>query len=286
MSQALTYSLISVGIISLVSFVGIVTIALKKKYLKSILLFLVSFAAGALLGDVFLHLLPELIHEHGFGVSTGLYVLTGILAFFILEKILHWRHCHLSGTEGHSHPLGTVNLVGGAFHNLIDGILVASSYALSIPVGIATTVAVILHEIPQEMGDFGVLLHSGMKTKKALLLNFASELLAFVGVFAVLGLAVNTEIVTTVLIPLTIGGFLYIANADLIPELHKDVNPRNSLVQLISFLLGVGIMWGLLLSPLHDLAHGGHDHDHGHAAEETHEEHEDEHHEEDGHDHE
>jgi zinc and cadmium transporter len=210
---------------------------------------MVSFAAGALLGDVFLHLLPELIKTQGFGLNISLYILSGILGFFILEKILHWRHCHMSATSNHIHPLATINLVGGAFHNFIDGTLIAASYALSIPVGIATTVAVILHEIPQEMGDFGVLLHSGLKMKRALFLNFASELIAFLGVFLVMFIGVNSDIISSVIIPITIGGFLYIANADLIPELHKDVDPKNSVIQLISFVIGVGLMMGLLYLP-------------------------------------
>lgn len=266
MSQVLVYSLVSTLIISLISFIGVITIALKTQYLKRVLLFMVSFAAGALLGDVFLHLLPELIHEHGFGLASGLYILAGIIAFFVLEKILHWRHCHMAATKGHSHPLGTVNLVGGALHNLIDGILIAASYALSIPVGIATTIAVILHEIPQEMGDFGVLLHSGMKPKKALMLNFVSELAAFLGVFLVLIIGLESDLITSVIVPLTIGGFLYIANADLIPELHKEVNPKNSLIQLISFLLGVGVMVALLFSPFHAEVH-----DHDEAEGQSHE---------------
>lgn len=249
MSQAFLYSLISILIVSCISFVGLLTLIFQKKNLKNFLLLMVSFAAGALLGDVFLHLLPELIEEHGFALSTSLYILLGILAFFVLEKILHWRHCHLTATHGHSHPLGAINLVGGALHNLIDGILIGASYALSVPVGIATTVAVILHEIPQEMGDFGVLLHSGMKAKKALTLNFISELIAIVGVILVFGVGLKEEITTGILIPIAIGGFLYIANSDLIPELHKEVKPLNSLLQLVSFLLGVGLMGLLLLYP-------------------------------------
>lgn len=270
LSQSLVYALVSVLIVSLISFVGIITLVFKKQYLKGFLLFMVSFAAGGLLGDVFLHLLPELIEESGFSLSISLYILVGILSFFILEKILHWRHCHMAGESGHSHPLGLINLVGGGFHNLIDGALIAASYALSIPVGIATTVAVVLHEIPQEMGDFGVLLHAGMKVKKALLFNFLSELLAFVGVFIILGIGMDNHLITTVLIPFTIGGFLYIANADLIPELHKDTNPKNSLIQLISFLLGIGVMWLLLFSPAdyHDDNDEGHDN--SHALEEVH----------------
>lgn len=251
MSQVWLYTLISVLIISLISLVGILIIVLGQKQIKSFLLFMVSFAAGAMLGDVFIHLLPELVEETGFEISTSIYILAGILIFFILEKILHWRHCHHTATQSHTHPLAVMNLVGDAIHNFIDGALIAGSYLLSIPVGIATTIAVILHEIPQEMGDFGVLLHSGMKIKKALAFNFITALTAILGALIVLGLGVSGHNVTDKIIPITIGGFLYIANADLIPELHKDVVVKNSVIQLISFLVGVGVMFLLTFMSIH-----------------------------------
>jgi zinc and cadmium transporter len=251
MSQIWIYTLISVFVVSLISLIGVLIIVLRQEQIKKILLFMVSFAAGAMLGDVFIHLLPELIEEDRFGLMTSFYILSGILIFFILEKILHWRHCHQTATQSHTHPLAMMNLVGDAIHNFFDGLLIAGSYLLSIPVGIATTVAVILHEIPQEMGDFGVLLHSGMKIKKALAFNFISALTAVFGALIVLGLGVSGHDITYKIIPITIGGFLYIANADLIPELHKDVVIKNSIIQLISFLVGVGIMFLLTLIPVH-----------------------------------
>jgi len=247
MGQVWIYSLVSVVFVSLVSLVGILTIAVKRDYLKGFLLFMVSFAAGALLGDVFFHLLPQLIDKTGFTLLTGFYILLGILLFFILEKVMHWRHCHLTATSGHAHPLAVMNLVGDAVHNFIDGVLIAGSYLLSIPVGIATTVAVLFHEIPQEMGDFGVLLHSGMKAKKALFLNFISALASVFGVLLILGLGLDAQVMVESIIPITIGGFLYIANADLIPELHKDVKVKNSLIQLLSFVVGIAVMAALLL---------------------------------------
>ncbi len=247
MAQIWLYTLVSVFLVSVFSLVGILTIALKQHYLKQILLFFVSFAAGALLGDVFLHLLPELVEEEAFTLTTSLYILTGILFFFILEKILHWRHCHMSADSQHKiHPLAHMNLVGDAVHNLVDGMVIAGSYMVSIPVGLATTIAVILHEIPQEMGDFGVLLHAGMKVKRALFFNFITALTAILGAVFILALGLEPEMVLKVVIPLVIGGFLYIAGADLIPEMHKDVKPLNSLLQLISLLAGIGIMFLLL----------------------------------------
>ncbi len=240
------YSLVSVFIVSVVSLVGIMTIAIKQAYIKRILLFFVSFAAGALLGNVFIHLLPELVEKGAFGLSTSLYILLGMLIFFVLEKFLHWRHCHLSATPGHVHPLAQMNLVGDAVHNFTDGMVIAGSFLVSVPVGISTTVAVILHEIPQEMGDFGVLLHAGMSVKKALFFNFITALTAILGAVFVLVIPLTAELVLQYVIPLVIGGFLYIASADLIPEMHKDAKPLNSVLQLISLLAGVGIMFLLL----------------------------------------
>ncbi len=158
-----------------------------------------------------------------------------------------------------------MNLVGDAVHNFTDGILIAGSYMLSIPVGIATTIAVIMHEIPQEMGDFGVLLHSGMKAKKALAFNFLSALTAILGAVIILGLGIEEHQMTKVIIPITIGGFLYIANADLIPELHKEVKVSKSVIQLISFLIGVGIMYLITFVPFH-----GHNHVDAHDVIEEH----------------
>ncbi|MBU0727955.1 ZIP family metal transporter [Patescibacteria group bacterium] len=253
MSQLWFYTLLSVIIISLISFIGILILVLRQKNIKKFLLFIVSFAAGAMLGDVFIHLLPELIKEGSFTLMTSVYILAGIVLFFILEKIMHWRHCHLSAAKDHVHPLAFMNLVGDAVHNFIDGILIAGSYMLSIPVGIATTIAVVLHEIPQEMGDFGVLLHSGMKIKKAIFFNFLISLTAILGALFALVIGGSGHEIADVVIPITIGGFLYIANADLIPELHKDVKVSNSIIQVISFLIGVVLMFGLLYLPF-----GGH----------------------------
>src|SRR3989338_2532566 len=175
------YSLVSVLIISLISFIGIFTFFIKEKTLKQALLILISFSTGALLGDTFIHLLPEVVSEYGFSIIVSLYILCGMLLFFILEKFLHWRHCHIPTSKQHPHPLAMINLVGDGLHNFIDGMVIAGSYLVSVPLGIATTLAVLFHEIPQEMGDFGVLLHAGLSKKKALFFNFLSAMAAFLG---------------------------------------------------------------------------------------------------------
>jgi zinc and cadmium transporter len=238
----ITYSFLSVLIVSLISLIGIITISIKPKKLKKYLLLLVSFSAGALFGGALLHLIPESIEEYGLTFSVSLSILAGILTFFVMEKFIHWRHCHIPTSKKHPHPLGIMNLIGDAFHNLIDGLLITGSYLVSIPLGTSTTLAVILHEIPQEIGDFGVLIYAGFTRKKALFFNFLTALTAFLGVG--LALVLNNFIpnLTKFLLPFTAGGFIYIAGSDLIPELKKSTALGKSFLQLIAISLGILIM--------------------------------------------
>ncbi len=230
-------SIISVLIISLISLIGVITLAIQRRYLQKILLFLVSFSAA------FLHLMPEAVEEYGFTREISMFFLAGILVFFVMEKFIHWRHCHIPTSKEHPHPLATMNLVGDAFHNLIDGLVIGGAYLANFPLGFATTIAVVLHEIPQEIGDFGVLLHAGMKRSKALMFNFMSALTALVGVVISLLLAGSVDNYLMFLLPFTAGGFVYIAGSDLIPELHKESAPSKSLLQLLSLVLGILIMF-------------------------------------------
>ncbi len=236
------YTIGSVVLVSTISFVGILTLLFDRERLNKMLLFLVSFAVGGLFGDAFIHLLPESFEKLGTKLTTSLFIVFGILLFFVLEKFIRWRHCHIPTSEEHPHPLVTMNLIGDSVHNFIDGMLIGASYIVSIPIGITTTIAIILHEIPQEIGDFGVLVHGGLPIKKALLFNFMSASVAAIG--AIISLAIGTHIegYTAALLPITAGGFLYIAGSDLIPELHHEVRASRSLWQLISIMLGVGIM--------------------------------------------
>lgn len=247
MASVFLYTIISVLIVSLISLVGALTLSLKPKKLHKILIYLISLSAGALLGDVFLHLLPEIVESKGFTLQISFSILAGILIFFVLEKIVHWQHCHHPITEKHVHSFAIMNLIGDGFHNFLDGIIIGASYLVNIPVGIATTIAVIAHEIPQEIGDFGVLIHGGFSKGKALLFNFISASLSILG--AVLALISSKYInnITSYLIPITIGGFIYIAASDLIPELHKDFTTKKSILQLIALIIGILIMAALLL---------------------------------------
>jgi zinc and cadmium transporter len=240
------YSILSVVVVSLISLIGVFTFSININKLKKIVLFFVSFASGALLGDAFIHLLPETVAHNGFVINISLYVLSGILVFFIVEKFIHWRHCHIPTTKMHPHPFAYVNLVGDGVHNLIDGMIIAASFVIDINVGIATTLAVILHEIPQEIGDFSILIHGGFKRKKALMLNLVTALTAVVGALIVLVVGENILNINNIIVPFAAGGFIYLACSDLIPELHKEEKPLKSVAQLIFFVLGIAVMVGML----------------------------------------
>ncbi|MCK9292561.1 MAG: ZIP family metal transporter [archaeon] len=241
------YSIISVLIVSLISLIGIITLFFKIKKMNNILLFAISFSAGALIGDAILHILPELVKDGGFTLSLSLFFIFGLIIFFILEKFIHWRHCHVPTSKKHPHPFAYMNLVGDALHNFIDGLVIGGTYLVSIPIGIATTIAVILHEIPQEIGDFGVLIHGGFTIKKALVMNFLTALTSIVGVVIALLLGQVSSTFLNIILAITAGGFIYIATADLIPELKKETNIYKSLIQLLGIFLGIGVMLILLL---------------------------------------
>ncbi|HIH13352.1 TPA: ZIP family metal transporter [Candidatus Woesearchaeota archaeon] len=248
MLNVLLYTFISVIIVSLVSFVGVLSLTLGQKSLDKILLILVSLSAGALFGDALIHLLPEAAQE-GFTLSISLLAILGILTFFVLEKIIHWQHCHLpiqkhKGMQ-HVHRLGIINLVGDGLHNFIDGLIIAGSYLVSIPVGIATTIAVIFHEIPQEIADFGVLLYAGFSKGKALLFNFLSATIAVVGALIGYFIGAGSQGFLQGLLPFTAGGFLYIAGSNLIPELHKECDTQDSVLHFLSLIAGIGLMAAL-----------------------------------------
>jgi zinc and cadmium transporter len=240
-----TQTLTAVVIVSLISMVGAVTLALRPDALRRGLLVLVSFAAGALLGDAFIHLIPEIAEsEAGFDLSASLTLIGGVLLFFVLEKILHWHHAHVASDEV-LHPVAVTNLVGDALHNFVDGAIIAGAFLASRELGVATTIAVALHEIPQEIGDFGILVHAGMSPRRALLFNFLSAVVAIVGGVVTLSLSSVVSGIETWLVPLTAGGFVYIASTDLLPELQKEPEPGKSVLQVGALLLGAGVMVAL-----------------------------------------
>ena len=241
------YILISVLFVSLLSLLGIFLLSFKKETLGKTIFFLVSFSAGALLGDAFFHLIPEVTKNGGFSVKIGAFILGGIFVFLILEKIVCWRHCHVPTSSVHVHPVGINNLIGDSLHNAIDGMIIAASFLVSTSLGLATFLAVVFHEIPQEIGNFGVLVHAGFSRRRALLLNFLTALFALLGALVVIIFGFGSNLFITFVLALTIGGFIYIACADLIPEIHKECRPKHSLAQLVAFLGGIAIMAMLLL---------------------------------------
>ncbi len=235
-----THILISTLIVSSGSLIGLLTFSLKEKLLERILLHMVSLSAGALIGGAFLHLIPESV-EKGFGLNLFIIVLLGFITFFLIEKILHWRHCHIKKCPVHTFTYMT--LIGDGIHNLIDGLIIAASFVADASLGIVTTVAVALHEIPQEIGDFGVLVYGGYKKYRALLLNFFCALTVVFGGIIGYFLSSHSESALGFLLPFAAGGFIYIAASDLIPEIRKEPEFKKSAAYLAIFILGILIMY-------------------------------------------
>jgi len=240
--MTLFWIILSTAIIGIFSLVGIFTLSLKEQILQKILLHLVALSAGALMGGAFLHLLPESI-EKGGGTDTFIWVLAAFIIFFLIEKLLHWRHCHKKDCS--IHTFGHMNLFGDAVHNFIDGIIIAASFVVSIPLGITTVIAIALHEIPQEIGDFGVLIYAGFEKKKALLLNFIVAMIAVLGGIFGYYLSTYAENSIKFLLPFAAGGFIYIAASDLLPELRKEANLKKSISSFAMFIIGIIIMYSV-----------------------------------------
>lgn len=232
--------------ISMVSVVGAAGLLLRPAALRGVMVLLIPFAAGALLGDSFLHLLPEVAEqEPGLDVTASMSVLAGIVTFFILEKVLHWHHSHLPH-EDVLHPVAISNLMGDGLHNFIDGAIVAGAFLVSNDLGFATALAVALHELPQELGDFGILVHAGLSPRSAVKVNFLTALSALAGGALTLALTSFSGTLRA-LVPFAAGAFIYIASTDLIPELHKEPEPKKSLLQVFALVAGVGVMASLLV---------------------------------------
>lgn len=253
MSELLN-AVMAVGVVSLLSLIGIFAISLRKTTLDRILFFLLSFSAGSILGVAFLDLLPEAIELFGIQNISAMifYVTLGFLSFFFLERFVYWFHGHFHGYDAEDvHEKITVkrfvylNLIGDSIHNLVDGMIIAGSFLISTTMGIASTIAVIFHELPQEIGDFGVLVYGGLSRQKALFFNFLSALMAFLGIFIVYYLSANIGNFVGVLIAIGAGGFTYLAASELIPEIQKEEDFRRSIFQFILFISAVIMIWVL-----------------------------------------
>ena len=241
------YSLSSVIIVSIISLLWVFSLSIKIDFLKKILIYMISLSAWALLWDTFLHLLPQIVEENWFWTNVSLWIIWWIIISFILEKVIHWRHCHHPTTNDHPHPIATMNLFWDALHNFIDGLVIWAAFLIDVKVWVATTIAVILHEIPQEIWDFWVLIHAWYSVKKALLFNFFISLTAILWVVVALVWNKYIENMNSILIPITAWAFIYIASADLIPELHKKSEVKSSILQLLVFMIWVWLMYGLVL---------------------------------------
>ncbi|MFH0739312.1 MAG: ZIP family metal transporter [Candidatus Omnitrophota bacterium] len=223
-------------VVSIISLVGIFTLLLKDDLLDKILFLLISFAAGGLIGGAFLHLLPESLERSG-SSNIFLYVILGFILFFILEKYLYWRHCHKENCA--THVFTYLNLIGDTVHNLSDGLVIGASFVVNIHFGLVTTLVIIFHEIPQEIGDFGVLVYGGFNKSKALFYNFISGLACVLGTLVGFFLSAHNATFSIFLLPITAGGFIYVAACDLIPELHKQTELKRTAWSFFAFLAGI-----------------------------------------------
>jgi zinc and cadmium transporter len=241
--------LLAVTSVSLLSLLGILFLVLNKALLTRILSPLVAISSGVLLGSAFFDLIPEGVEllDH----DAFIYVIAGIIGFFAIEKVLQWHH-HIDGDhhDRHEHKAaGYLSLLGDGIHNFIDGIIIGAAFLVSVPLGISATIAVIAHEIPHELADFSILIHSGFSNAKALLYNFLSASTAILGTVFVLLLGQTAQTLVPYLIPVSAGGFLYIAMSDLIPELHRPKTKVGTLMQVLLLTLGAFIIFSL---PHHD----------------------------------
>jgi zinc and cadmium transporter len=242
-------SILAVIIISLVSIVIIYFLISRIPSFAPLSLSLVGVAVGSLLGDAFIHVLPEANRQINNNLVVSLLTILGMLLFFSLEKFVRWRHCHDPDCESESqHHIVPISIVGEAFHNFIDGVIIASSFLTSPSLGIATTIAVLLHEIPQEIGHFGIYVHQGVSLLKSLYLNLFAATFAFFGVIFTFIIGQTITGFAAYILPITAGGFIYLASSDLIPELHRHhSDTKTSISQIFLVILGVLIMASLLL---------------------------------------
>lgn len=238
MTQQIVFAFISVIIISAIPLFAFSLMKISEEKLRNITGTLVALAVGAMLGDVVFHIFPEAIEENA--TTFLVFGAIGIVFFFAVERLIHWHH---HANHSHTHPAGKLILLGDGLHNFVDGLLIAGSFMIDVPTGIATSIAVILHEIPQEIGDFSVLLHAGYTKLQAIRANFFSACSAIVGV--AVGILGNTVVqgLPLVLLSITAGGFIYVSLGDLLPwVLRRKESLRLSFVV---FLLGLVAMYGL-----------------------------------------
>ncbi len=243
--MTLVYILLAVFLSSVGSILIALTFFLgSEKFIKKIIPNLVAFATGTLLAGAFLGLLPHAM-EAVSPEKISLIGLFGIIGFFVLEKIIRIHHCHRTDCDSHKdhNHSSTMIIIGDGLHNFLDGVIITTSFMISVPVGITTTLAIAAHEIPQEIGDFAIFLHSGMSKKKAIIMNLLSGATSFLGaIIAFFALKESTEAIPYVM-AISASSFIYIALVDLAPELHRHSNLKNDIQKIILLLLGVGLIF-------------------------------------------
>ncbi|MBI2018115.1 ZIP family metal transporter [Candidatus Daviesbacteria bacterium] len=236
----LGYILIFTLLGSIISLIGGLLLLIKEKFALKISHFLTAFAAGTLLGTAFLDLMPEASESAG-EVNIFFWAILGILVFFLLERFIH-HHGHGDQPEAKRSVVPLI-VVGDTVHNFIDGVAIAATFLVSIPLGIVTSLAVAAHEIPQEIGDFGLMLHKGMARGRVLKINFLSALASLAGAILTYLAKDSIEALLPVALALTAGFFIYIASANLIPEIHSQENKKVAFWESIMLLLGVAAIW-------------------------------------------
>jgi len=242
MSAAFFWFLLSGVFMVAVAGVGAVAFLLDERRLRQLLLPLVAFAAGTLLGGAFFHMLPAAWAARGDTAAVPLAAVGGFTVFFVLEQLLHWHHGH-TAEPGDPRPLGTLILLGDGIHNLVGGLAIASAFLVDVRLGAATWLAAVVHELPQELGDFGILVHSGWSRRRALVANMASALPFPLG--GALVFAISEQIDVTLLLPFAAGTFVYLAASDLVPEVNKHRGLRQNLVHLAAFVAGLALLFAV-----------------------------------------
>lgn len=233
--------LLSTLAMSLIAWIGLITLYLNDKLLNKILLPLVALSAGALLGGAFLHMIPEALEVFPDPTILFLWVLAGFTLFFLLEQFIHWHHCHRAGCEHTKKPVTYLILVADGLHNFIGGLAIAGAFLVDIRLGLITWLAAAAHEIPQELGDFGILIHGGWHKRKALIFNFLSALTVVLG--GLVAYFASQYINVAFLLPFAAGNFIYIAASDLMPEIKMNERMRTNIVLFFAFLLGIGFIY-------------------------------------------
>jgi len=227
---------------SAIALVGSVTLLLPDKTLQRVVSPLVALAAGSLLGGAFFHMLPAATRRMPDLGLVFLWTMVGFAVFLALEQFLHWHHCHRVEADCRQ-PLGYLILLGDGLHNFLGGLGVAAVFLTDIRLGIMAWIAAAAHEVPQELGDFGVLVHSGWNKSRALLFNFLSGLTFLAGGLLAYAAAGTSEI--PYLVPFAAGSFLYIGASDLIPQVNRHDSVTGNVVHFAAFAVGVTLLWGL-----------------------------------------